>query len=445
MKILRDVMKSDVVWISPSARVKQAVILLKGYSIDALPVVYAHDSVVGMIYAASLLGHSEDAAVMDVMDKNYTALAPDTPVFQAAELMKSGGISHLLVVEGAKMVGIVSRGDVVGELGKSYDTLTKLPWQDAFREWSINALDNGLEISVILIDLNSFGKFNKKYGHVMGDNVLKSVADVLSAETDPEKDFLCRYAGDEFAIASYRKANESQEFGELLMERIRQIKIAGLPEEVGATFGTAGGRRAGQREKIHSAATLDDLITNASLNCTASKPMKPEETMTEAVERAGEPEVLPTRPTRIVQRTRIKIQTIKISTTSTEATAQVVLLFGEQEFTHTATGYSVGGRNVLRLVAEAAASAASKTLAPDHGITIDDVISFRAGDDREFVSVIATFITPRSTNTTAGGAIVRHSDPYRAAAAALLSAVNRQVEIVPRMQAMVDKTDVESA
>ena len=31
---------------------------------------------------------------------------------------------------------------------------------------------------VILIDLDLFGRFNKRYGHVIGDKVLQSVANV---------------------------------------------------------------------------------------------------------------------------------------------------------------------------------------------------------------------------------------------------------------------------
>jgi GGDEF domain-containing protein len=419
MKTIRDVMTPDVVWVSPSARAKTAVILLKGHGIDALPVVYSHDTVVGMLYSASLLGQDPDAPVMDLMEKDYTAVSPDMPVFQAAELMRTRGRSHLLVVESGKLVGIVSRSDIISELGKSYDTLTGLPWQDALREWSIDALDRGHEISVVLIDLDLFGTFNKKYGHVMGDNVLKAIAEALKSEVEPDKDFLCRYAGDEFAVASYRKAGDAWEFGKRLVERIGQIVLPGLPEKIGATFGTAGGRRAGGREEIHSAATLDDLITNASLNCTASKPRRPEEAEREREADRAE--------SRRAELSRLKIQTIRLSTTATEATTEVILSRGEEEVSHSSTGYSAGGRKLLRLVAEAAAGAASKLLGPEHGIVVDDVVTFQTGDEREVVTVVASFIAPSGSTTHAGSAIVRRADPYRAAAAALLSAINRQI------------------
>ena len=66
-------MTPDVVWISPSQRARTAIILLKGHGIDALPVVYSHDAVVGMIYCSNLIGQDPEASVMDIMEKEYTA------------------------------------------------------------------------------------------------------------------------------------------------------------------------------------------------------------------------------------------------------------------------------------------------------------------------------------------------------------------------------------
>lgn len=445
MKTIRDVMTPGVVWISPTQQAKTAIILMKGHGIDALPVVYSHDSVVGILYCSSLLGQDPDAPVVDLMDKEFTTVPPEMPVFEAGELMKTDGRSHLLVVEDGKLAGIVSRSDIISELGKSYDTLTRLPWQDAFREWSINALDRGREISVVLIDLNLFGKFNKRYGHVMGDNVLKAVAEALKSQVDSETDFLCRYAGDEFAIASFRPAREANEFGKRLTDAIGDIEIIGLPEKIGATYGIAGGRRTGGRQQIHSAATLDDLITNASLNCTLSKPHRADTSTSEAVATAVPQTLLTPEPAEHAmstgiqrsQQTRLKIQTIRLSTTTTEATAEVILSKDTQEFAHNATGFSTGGRATLRLVAEAAAGAATKSLTGGHGVVIEDVILTQTSDERQMVTVVATFIMPSGSTTHAGSALVRRADPYRAAAAALLAAINRQIVMAPPPQEVI--------
>ncbi len=427
MKTIKDVMTPDVVWVSPSAQAKSAMFLLKGHGIDALPVVYSHDSVVGIVYCSSLLGHGLETPVMEIMSKEFTTVTPDMPVYQAADLMKSTGRSHILVVESGTLVGIVSRSDIIDELGRSYDTLTNLPLQDAFREWTMTALENGREISILLIDLDQFGRFNKLYGHVMGDRVLQGVADVLKAGVDPQRDFLVRYAGDEFAIGTYRLATEAYEFGKQLMEGVRQIEIPGLPEHISATFGAAGGRRVDGRQDAHSAATLDDLITNASLNCTLSKPQKPE--APQEATAAGDQQ--PAQAAKLGERARLKIQTIRLATTATEATSEVILSRGTEEFVHTVSGYSIGGRSMLRLVAEATAGAVSKSLSSDHGVAIDEVSSFQTVDEREMVMAIATFVTPRGSTTHAGCAFVRRSDPYKAAAAAVLSALNRQIAAAP--------------
>jgi len=54
-------------------------------------------------------------------------------------------------------------------------------------------------LSCIMIDLDRFAEVNKRYGHVVGDKVLKEVASVLKARCR-KTDLICRYGGDEFLI-----------------------------------------------------------------------------------------------------------------------------------------------------------------------------------------------------------------------------------------------------
>lgn len=53
--------------------------------------------------------------------------------------------------------------------------------------------------SLIVIDIDYFKKFNDDYGHLSGDLVLRSVAQVLTA-TLREMDVVCRYGGEEFTV-----------------------------------------------------------------------------------------------------------------------------------------------------------------------------------------------------------------------------------------------------
>ncbi|NLB54872.1 MAG: CBS domain-containing protein, partial [Lentisphaerae bacterium] len=254
-KSVKEVMSGHVVTVPPSAIAKSAVFLMRGHEIGALPVVHDHGALMGIVYLQDLLGRDPMISVSDLMTKEITSVSPNATVFEAAELMTKTRHSHLVVVDEGELVGIVSHSDALSELGTSFDPLTGLPWSDALRDWAISALKGGHEIAVLFFDLNLFGQFNKKYGHITGDAVLKSVSETLKANVDPHLDFLCRYGGDEFALATVRHADEAIELAESLVERISQIELSEVPEGIGATYGIAGGRRTKERLDVHYAAT----------------------------------------------------------------------------------------------------------------------------------------------------------------------------------------------
>lgn len=91
------------------------------------------------------------------------------------------------------------------------DQLTNLYNRSYFFKTINNEIQRSLRynhvFSVILLDLDNFKVYNDTYGHLEGDRLLKSVAQVFRnnvrrSETDPpyDVDVPCRYGGEEFGI-----------------------------------------------------------------------------------------------------------------------------------------------------------------------------------------------------------------------------------------------------
>ncbi len=83
------------------------------------------------------------------------------------------------------------------------DGLTKINNRNAF-DTKIDEMFHTFEkekekFSFIIIDIDFFKKFNDKYGHLVGDEVLKVVASALFKNVKGN-DFVARYGGEEFVI-----------------------------------------------------------------------------------------------------------------------------------------------------------------------------------------------------------------------------------------------------
>lgn len=129
---------------------------------------------------------------------------------------------------------------------KSYtDSLTDLYnhgfFQDKLNECIVNAMKTNQSSSLMMLDIDDFKKLNDDFGHQAGDLVLKNVASILKSSSR-EKDYVCRYGGEEFAII-LTDTNKKQAYtiAERVRAKIESSKFDHLPahQKVTVSLGLA--------------------------------------------------------------------------------------------------------------------------------------------------------------------------------------------------------------
>jgi len=83
------------------------------------------------------------------------------------------------------------------------DALTNLPNRKQFDLYSVEIVaksrEDNTNTCIIFIDIDHFKSFNDTFGHQIGDQVLRLVANTFK-QTLKGRDFVCRYGGEEFVV-----------------------------------------------------------------------------------------------------------------------------------------------------------------------------------------------------------------------------------------------------
>ncbi|MDR2594209.1 MAG: GGDEF domain-containing protein, partial [Fibromonadaceae bacterium] len=132
--------------------------------------------------------------------------------------------------------------DEVGTLGDflhltKIDQLTGI-YNRRYLDGSLKKIINshsrtGSSLSLLMIDIDYFKKYNDTYGHEAGDGCLRAVAHALSQCVSRDEDFIARYGGEEFAfVLPNTDKNGAQAIAEKLLEKMHKCNIPHKASEV---------------------------------------------------------------------------------------------------------------------------------------------------------------------------------------------------------------------
>lgn len=108
-------------------------------------------------------------------------------VYQITQLYQALAASHSALLHSS------ARDHLTGVFNRSsLDAAAQAEWQRAQR--------SGEPLSVVLVDIDHFKRYNDHFGHVQGDACLQAVAQALANSVHRPGDMVARYGGEEFAI-----------------------------------------------------------------------------------------------------------------------------------------------------------------------------------------------------------------------------------------------------
>jgi CBS domain-containing protein len=118
----RAIMTHRVYTISPEASVQEVAQLLSREHISGAPVIDKEGRIIGIITQADIIEKvdREGLRVADIMSPEVIAVDEETLVGEVAMLLSKRKIKRVPVMRNGKMVGIISRADIVQAVAHGY-------------------------------------------------------------------------------------------------------------------------------------------------------------------------------------------------------------------------------------------------------------------------------------------------------------------------------------
>jgi len=169
-----------------------------------------------LLFMSKEPGHQLLASAVLIMA--FTLLLVSGYIYSLLFELQNAQIALQALADTDQLTGIANR--------RHFDRKFKVEWRRSMREQT--------PISLILIDVDYFKKYNDTYGHQAGDRCLQQIAMALESISHRPADLASRYGGEEFSVLL---PITSQENAAMLAERLRKkieaLKIEHKTSELG--------------------------------------------------------------------------------------------------------------------------------------------------------------------------------------------------------------------
>ncbi len=126
MRTIRELMNDEVHTVSTTDVVGPLRDAMLDGRLHGVPVLDADGRLAGIVTGSDLVEEWQpDQGVVTVMTRDVHTVSPNTPVVDAARLMLTHRIHHLVVTERERVVGVVSSFDLLEELAGEVETVAE--------------------------------------------------------------------------------------------------------------------------------------------------------------------------------------------------------------------------------------------------------------------------------------------------------------------------------
>ncbi len=150
----------------------------------------------------------------------------------------------------------------------SFDSLTGIPNRRSLENRLNSVYFEQIEafgnMCITMIDIDRFKKYNDTYGHQQGDVCLRTIAELLTMNTDGKYSFIGRYGGEEFMLVQYNTGfDTAYSLIEEIRKQVQDIAIEHEKSEYGIVTLSFGMLYIHNISKKHTIFSLIEKADNA--------------------------------------------------------------------------------------------------------------------------------------------------------------------------------------